>query len=146
MYPVWEKSMRNFFSPRSSSSRTFCFSSCRLPTMSWPSTSTTTTSPSFLIEKLMSYSPGGLGLGHCRLRRGLECRNGRHIDYVIHRRAAREIATRPPKPLNDRAHGASTRQSLHQLVGDISGIERGEHENVSSAGDGAVRRLAHRDG
>src|SRR5690606_1764218 len=53
MYPVLEKSTRNFRAPPSSSSSTFCFSSCRLPTISWPSTSMTVTSPCFFTSKLM---------------------------------------------------------------------------------------------
>jgi len=45
MYPVLVKSTRNFRAPPSNSARTACFNSCRFPTMSWPSTSTMTTSP-----------------------------------------------------------------------------------------------------
>src|SRR3954471_25086335 len=140
--------MRNFFSPRSSLSSTFCFSSCRLPTMSWPSTSTTTISPSFLIEKLMSYSPGSSSaglvpchrrarglVGRCRLQRG----DGSHIDNVVNYRAAREIVARPSQPLHDRPDGGRPSHALHQLVRDVPGIQRRKHEHVRPSGHGAVR-------
>src|SRR5918912_3334418 len=125
--------MRNLRSPRSSSSSTFCFSSCRFPTINCPSTSTTTTSPCFLIEKLISLSPAGLpAFSRARSRR-LEGGDRGHIDYVIGGRAAREIAARPRQPLDDGADGARVGQTLHELVPDVACVEGGEHEDVRLA-------------
>src|SRR4029077_15664 len=49
MYPVWAKSIRNLRSPRSRAAPIKSLSSCRLPTMSWPSTRTTTAPPASLV-------------------------------------------------------------------------------------------------
>src|SRR5439155_1524391 len=52
------KSITNFLAPPSRASRTFCFSSWRLPTISWPSTPTITTPcGSFFNVKLMPAPP-----------------------------------------------------------------------------------------
>src|SRR5687767_3311870 len=143
MYPVWLKSIRNFRSPFSSSSSTFCFSSCRLPTMSCPSTSTTTTSACFLIEKLMCGSPERSRPNQPSCRRGLQCGNGGDIDNVIGGRAAREIGAGSRQSLQDRTDGARTCEPFDELVADVAGVQRRKDEDVCAASDGAAGSLAH---
>ena len=77
-----------------------------------------------------------------RLQRG----NGGHVDNVVRRRSARKIAARPSEPLNDRSDRRRARDSLHQLVRDVPGVERREHENVRAAGHGTPRSLSIPDG
>ncbi len=55
------------------------------------------------------------------------------LNYVIHNGAAREIAARPPQSLHDRPDGARTSQPLHQLVRDVPGVERREHQHVRAS-------------
>ena len=64
-----------------------------------------------------------------------------HIDNVIRHRPAREIATRPREALDDGADGRRPGEALHELVGDVSRVERGEDEDVGLAGHRASWRL-----
>src|SRR5687767_964370 len=141
MYPVWLKSIRNLRSPFSNSSSTFCFNSWRLPTMSCPSTSTTTISPCFLIEKLMCGSPERSRLNQPSCRRGLQCGDGGDIDNVIGGGAAREIGAGSRQPLENRADGARASEPFDELVADIAGVQRRKDEDVRASSDGAARSL-----
>src|SRR5215207_6496070 len=133
--------MRNFFSPFSSSSRTFCLSSWRFPTINCPSTSTTTTSPCLLIAKLMRVSELVLNRPGRRLKR----RNRRDVNNVLRLRAAREIGSWPGETLEYRTDRARASQSLDELISDVAGVEIWKHEHVSIASDRASRGFPGRD-
>src|SRR5260221_8146367 len=138
--------MRNFRSPRSSSSRTFCLSSCRFPTMSCPSTSTTTISPCFLIEKLMCQSPESTRSVEGRRCRCLKRGDGRHVENVLCTRSAREIVAWTAHPLEDGSDRARGRKSLHQLVGDVARVQGRQDQDRRLARHLAAGRLAGRHG
>src|SRR3954468_13877148 len=76
-----------------------------------------------------------------RLERG----DRRDVEDVIGGRAAREIATRPAQPLNDRTDGCGAAESLHQFVRDVPRIQGWEDEHVRPTRDGTARSLAHSD-
>src|SRR5687767_14268316 len=111
--------------------------------MSCPSTSTTTTSPCFLIEKLMCGSPEGSRLNRPSCRRGLQRGNGGDIDNVIRGRAAREIGAGSRQPLENGADGTRASEPFDELVADIAGVQRRKDEDVRAPSDGAARSLAH---
>ena len=76
-----------------------------------------------------------------RLKRG----DRRDVEDVIGGRAAREIATWPAQPLNDRTDGSRAAKSLHQFVRDVPRIQGWEDEHVRPTRDGTTWSLAHSD-
>src|SRR5712692_11247846 len=113
MYPVLEKSITNLREPSSSASRTFCFSSWRLPTISWPSTPTITT------PLLSFFRVNRIPLPLPRLENG----DRRSVHNIIGGRAARQVRDRPRQPLENRTERHPAAEPLHQLVTDIAGVE-----------------------
>src|SRR6267154_4424659 len=113
MYPVLAKSITNLREPSSRASRTFCFSSWRLPTMSWPSTPTTTTPllSFFRVNRIPLPLPG------------LENGDRRSVHNIIGGGAARQVRDGAREPLQDRAQGSPATESLHELVADVSRVE-----------------------
>src|SRR5206468_3557074 len=132
IYPVLLKSITNLREPSSSASRTFCFSSWRLPTMSWPSTPTITT------PLLSFFRVNRIPLPLPRLENG----DRRSVHNIIGRRAARQVRDRFGQALQDRAERRPPAEALHQLVADVPGVEIGEDQHVRPAADGRALRLA----
>src|SRR6266550_254465 len=125
--------MTNFREPSSSASRTFCFSSWRLPTMSWPSTPTTTTPLlSFFRVKRTGYP-----LRVCRMAIAAVFT----ISSAVAPRDRSEMGRANPCRI-----GPSAVQPLHEFVADVPGVEIGENQDVGATGGGRSRRLACRDG
>src|SRR5258705_777175 len=126
IYPVLLKSMTNLREPSSSASRTFCFSSWRLPTMSWPSTTTITTPllSFFRVNRIPLPLPG------------LENGDRRSVHNIIGGGAARQVRDGARETLQDRAQGSPAAESLHQLVADVSRVEIREYQHVGATGGG----------
>ena len=60
--------------------------------------------------------------------------------------AARQIADRLGKTLQERADGRGAAEPLHKLVADIAGVEIGKNQHIGAAGDGAeIFHLLFRD-
>src|SRR5437016_463758 len=134
MYPVLLKSITNLREPSSSASRTFCLSSWRLPTMSWPSTPTITTPllSFFRVNRIPLPLPG------------LENGDRRSVHNIIGRRAARQVRDRFGQSLQDRAERRPPAEALHQLVADVPGVEIREDQHVGATGGWRAGRLACR--
>src|SRR2546426_2826523 len=117
--------MINLREPSSSASRTFCFSSCRLPTMSWPSTPTMTTPllSFFRVNRIASFPPR------------LENSNHRRVHNIIGGRSARQGRDGARETLQNRAPRPPAAKPLHQLIPDVSPLEVPKDEHV-----GATRR------
>src|SRR5216117_3569324 len=115
--------MTNLRAPSSRASRTFCFSSWRLPTMSWPSTPTTTT------PLLSFFRVNRIPLPLPRL----ENRNRRRVHNIIGGRAARQVRDRLGQSLEDRAERGPPAEPLHQFVADVAGVEIGKDQDVRPA-------------
>src|SRR3989475_10607862 len=126
MYPVLLKSITNLREPSSSASRTFCFSSWRLPTMSWPSTPTITTPllSFFRVNRIPLPLPG------------LENGDRRSVHNIIGCRAARQVRDGLGQPLQDRTERGPAAQPLDQLVADVSGVEIRKNQHVGTTGGG----------
>src|SRR5467141_125735 len=135
MYPVLEKSIINLREPSSSASRTFCFSSWRLPTISWPSTPTITT------PLLSFFRVNRIPLPLPRLENG----DRRSVHNIIGRRAARQVRDRFGQSLKDRAQRRPPAEPLHQLVTDVPGVEIGEDQHVRPAADRRAFGLSRGD-
>src|SRR5205814_3337390 len=58
---------------------------------------------------------------------------------------AREISGRPTQSLQDGTDRARSRETLHQLVRDVSSVERRKHEHICIATNASAGRLAKRD-
>src|SRR5206468_2251752 len=125
IYPVLLKSITNLREPSSSASRTFCFSSWRLPTMSWPSTPTITT------PLLSFFRVNRIPLPLPRLENG----DRRSVHNIIGGRAARQVRDRFGQSLQDRAERGPAAEALHEFVGDVAGVEVGEDQHVRPATD-----------
>src|SRR5256884_9596557 len=107
--------MTNCFAPPSRASITFCFSSWRLPTISCPSTPTTTTPRlSFVRLKVMS-APSRLA----RLQHG----DRRRVHNIVGRGAARQVGHGPRQSLEDRADRPPAAQALHQLLPEVAAVQ-----------------------
>src|SRR2546427_4086680 len=127
MYPVLLKSITNLREPSSSASRTFCFSSWRLPTMSWPSTPTITTPllSFFRVNRIPLPLPG------------LENGDRRSVHNIIGGRSARQVRDGARETLQDRAERGPAAEPLHQVVADVSGVGvRGEQHGCATGGRG----------
>src|SRR5690606_34115588 len=133
MYPVFAKSIRNLRPPASSSCNTFCFNSCRLPTMSCPSTSITVTSSTRVTTKFICPPMTGVVLPNNPHRSKfdaapasrLQCGDARHVYDVVRRGAARQVVARAGKALEDRADRRRSTEPLHQLVADVARVQIG---------------------
>src|SRR3989442_9904047 len=125
IYPVLLKSITNLRAPPSSASRTFCFSSWRLPTISWPSTPTITT------PLLSFFRVNRIPLPLPRLENG----DRRSVHNIIGGRAARQVPDRFGQSLEDRAERHPPAQALHQLLAHVPGVEIGENQHVRLAAD-----------
>src|SRR6266446_10994792 len=112
--------------PSSSASRTFCFSSCRLPTMSWPSTPTMTTPllSFFRVNRIASFPPR------------LENSNHRRVHNIIGGRSARQVRDGARETLQNRAQRGPAAEPLHQFVADVPGVEIREYQHVGATGGG----------
>src|SRR5258705_12247145 len=129
IYPVLLKSMINLREPSSSASRTFCLSSWRLPTMSWPSTPTITTPllSFFRVNRIPLPLPG------------LENGDRRSVHNIIGGGAARQVRDGAREPLQDRAQGGPAAEWLNQLVAEVSRFEIREYQHVCPTGGGGAR-------
>src|SRR5882672_12426427 len=132
MYPVLLKSITNLREPSSSASRTFCLSSWRLPTMSWPSTPTITT------PLLSFFRVNRIPLPLPRLENG----DRRSVHNIIGGRAARQVRDRLGQSLEDRAERRPPAEPLHQLVADVPSVEIGEDQHIGAAADGRALGLS----
>src|SRR5437867_8103209 len=101
--------------PPSSASSTFCFSSCRLPTMSCPSTPTTITPRGSLFSEKPMRSLLRLQSGHRR-----------RVHNIVHARPARQVGDRFGEPLQDRADRRPLAQPLYQFVSDVAAVKIGK--------------------
>src|SRR5467141_5446170 len=135
IYPVLLKSMTNLREPSWSASTTFCFSSWRLPTVSWPSTPTITT------PLLSFFRVNRIPLPLPRLENG----DRRSVHNIIGGRAARQVRDRLGQSLEDRAERRPPAEPLHQLVADVPGVEIGKDQHVRPPADSRAFRLARRD-
>ncbi len=84
-------------------------------------------------------------MGASRVRSVLFARlhqgNGRGDDDVFDRAAARQVADRRSKALQNRAERVGSGQALYQFVADVSRAQIGEDERIDFAGNGASRRF-----
>src|ERR1044071_9202330 len=99
--------------------------------MSWPSTPTTTT------PLLSFFRVNRIPLPLPRLENG----DGRSAHNISGRRAARQVRDRFRQSLKNRPQRRPAAESLHQLVGDVAGVEIGKHQHIRPPGDGRARRL-----
>src|SRR2546427_8761640 len=110
--------MTNFRPPASSASSTFCFRSCRFPTISCPSTPTTTPPPLSFV-RLKPIPPPSLGSrSPARLHHG----DGRRVHNIVSGRAARQVGDRPRQALQNRPDRLPAAQPLHQFVPDVPAV------------------------
>src|SRR5712692_12065373 len=127
--------MTNLRAPPSRASSTFCLSSWRLPTISCPSTPTTTTPRlSFCRLKLMSAPPQSAA-SLLALSRGVGLQYGhrRRVHNIVGGGAARQVGDRSRQALQDGADRLPAVQTLHQFVRDVAAVKIGEHEHVGAA-------------
>src|SRR3990172_1341884 len=116
--------MTNFRAPPSNASSAFCFSSWRLPTMSCPSTATTTT-PRLSFVRLKLIPPPA---SRARLQHG----DHRRVHNIAGRGASRQVSYGSRQPLQDRPDRLPAAQPLHQFVCDVAAVKVGEHEHVGT--------------
>src|SRR5919197_151319 len=112
--------MTNLRAPSSRASSTFCFSSWRLPTMSWPSTPTITT------PLLSFFRVKRIALPFPRLKNG----DRRSVHNIIDARAARQVRDRLRQSLQNRTERRPAAEPLHQLVADVGRIQIGEDQHI----------------
>ena len=76
---------------------------------------------------------------------GLVASHDYGLNDIFGRAAARKVVDRSGKTLHDRACSHGTCEALHELVGDVSGLEVREYKHIGTAGYFAARSLAGAD-